>query len=160
MERSEFIDHPDFELGFDVGDQIYIAYLPTLSTDMLKTRRVIEVTNQELVSTHNKFEEEFKTAILNPDTSRNYKDIHKEHMIFYRKIIETYLPKRITCAVSLSHLPTDINIFIKGLNAYLYDTDLSHYLAEEDLNTHITKDNYHDDELLHLHYHIITLTRQ
>jgi hypothetical protein len=41
-----------------------------------------------------------------------------------------YLPKTVECLIEKIE-PTDLDEFKKGLNTFLWGTDLSHYMAED-----------------------------
>jgi len=117
----------NYQLGKLVGSIIYEKYLPTLSTDMLQTSTIIEVDTDDL-NTHNDFQKQMRNLMLS--NSKELDKIHKEWLEFYKPMSRKYLPETIECKVEKIE-PTNIDEFKKGLNDYLWDTDLSHYLAED-----------------------------
>ena len=118
----------NYQLGWLTGEIIYEKYLPTLSTDMLHSKVVIEVTDKSDLEKHNKFEKQMDQTLNNPD---EYSKIHKEWLEFYKPMARKYLPKILECRSSYFIIPTDIELFKKGLNDYLWDTDLSWYTAKD-----------------------------
>jgi len=117
----------NFQLGILAGDIIYQKYLPTLSTDMLKTPTVIEVTDESDLAEHNRLQKLMDNAIGRPEW---FGPVHKEWMVFYKPMSKKYLPKTIECLIEKIE-PTDLEEFKKGLNTFLWGTDLSHYMAED-----------------------------
>jgi hypothetical protein len=117
----------NFQLGILAGDTIYQKYLPTLSTDMLKTSTVIEVTDESDLAEHNRLQKLMDNVIGRPEL---FGSVHKEWVVFYKPMSKKYLPKTIECLIEKIE-PTDLEEFKKGLNAFLWDTDLSHYMAED-----------------------------
>jgi hypothetical protein len=117
----------NYQLGTLAGSIIYEKYLPTLSTDMMQSNVVIQVTDEAYLSEHNRFNHLFDSVLGNED---EFKKIHKEWLEFYKPMSRKYLPETIKCKIEKIK-PTNIEQFKKGLNDYLWNTDLSHYLAEE-----------------------------
>ena len=117
----------NFQLGLLAGEIIELKWLPTLSTDMLKTNRVIEVTDELDLAEHNRFQKLMDGAIGRPEM---FGPIHKEWLSFYNPMSKKYLPKSIECRIEKIE-PTDLDEFKKGLNTFLWNTDLSHYMAQD-----------------------------
>lgn len=118
----------NYQLGLLAGEIIYEKYLPTLSTDMLTSKVVIEVTDKEILEKHNNFQQLMKENLGN---EKEYKKVHKEWLEFYKPVIKKYIPKTLECRIQQIH-PEDLDLFKKGLNDYLWHTDLSHYIAKDD----------------------------
>jgi hypothetical protein len=116
----------NFQLGILAGDIIYQKYLPTLSTDMMKTPTVIEVTDELDLAEHNRLQKLMDNAIGRPEL---FGLVHKEWLAFYKPMSKKYLPKTIECLIEKIE-PTDLDEFKKGLNTFLWGTDLSHYMTE------------------------------
>jgi hypothetical protein len=117
----------NYQLGLLAGSIIYEKYLPTLSTDMLRSNVVIEVSEEDTLE-HDRFQKLFDSVLGNEE---EYKKIHKEWMKFYTPMSKKYLPKTIECRIEKIK-PTNIEQFKQGLNDYLWNTDLSHYLVEDE----------------------------
>ena len=117
----------NFQLGELAGEIIYEKYLPTLSTDMLLSKVVIEVTDEADLAEHNRFQKLFDSALGNID---EYRKIHKQWLEFYKPMSKKYLPETIECLVEKIE-PTDIDKFKEGLNTFLWNIDLSHYMAKD-----------------------------
>lgn len=117
----------NFQLGLLAGEIIYQKYLPTLSTDMMKTKVIIEVTDKDDLAKQAEFEKRYDEALGNED---KFSQVHKEWLEFYKPMERKYLPKTIECKIEKIH-PTDLDKFKEGLNTYLWNTDLSHYMAED-----------------------------
>lgn len=115
----------NYQLGLLAGNIIYEKYLPTLSTDMMQSNIVIEVTDESDLAEHNRFEKLFDSALGN---ETEFKKIHKEWLEFYKPMSRKYLPETIKCRIKKIQ-PTDIDKFKEGLNEYLWHTDLSRYMA-------------------------------
>lgn len=117
----------NYQLGILAGSIIYEKYLPTLSTDMMQSKVVIDVTDKDDLEEHNRFQKLYDSALGNSD---EFKKIHKQWLEFYKPMERKYLPKTIECKIEKIH-PTDLDKFKEGLNTYLWNTDLSHYMAED-----------------------------
>jgi hypothetical protein len=115
----------NYQLGVLVGRIIYEKYLPTLSTDMLQSPTVIQVTDETDLTEQSRFSNLFESTLGN---SERFGEIHKQWMEFYKPMSKKYLPKTIECMIDKVE-PTDMEEFKNGLNSYLWNTDLSHYRA-------------------------------
>ncbi len=116
----------NYQLGLLAGSIIYEKYLPTLSTDMLQSNVIIKVSEEDTLE-QERFQKLYDSALN--DTEMYWK-IHREWMEFYTPMSKKYLPKTIECKIEKIK-PTNIEQFKKGLNDYLWNTDLSHYLADD-----------------------------
>lgn len=131
----------EFQLGQYVGYYIYHVYLPTLSSDMIQSRNVIKVTDEEFGINRK----------LNIDSFMDYLD-KKEYDISFRLYLNNlnelkrkYLPEVLECWF----LPLDISDeteFKEGLINALWNTDLCHYSLNSDDITIV--DDTHEDMLL------------
>lgn len=121
-------------LGLVVGDYIVATSLPTLSTDSLKTRRVIEV-SEELTKEWEEREENWWTNL--DEDKKNGNKIFYENRDWYKKNIEEkYLDNELLVHYDRLERILDKQSFIGGLNEALWDSDLSHYKAV-DVNSSI-----------------------
>ena len=113
----------NFQLGLLAGDVIYQKYLPTLSTDMLQSPTIIQVTDVDDLEKHARFQKLFDESTGNRD---KFIAVHKEWLEFYKPMSKKYLPKTLVCQIEKIN-PSDLELFRKGLDTYLWNTDLSHY---------------------------------
>jgi hypothetical protein len=120
----------NYQLGVYVGEVIEFRYLLTLSTDMLKTRNVIEVSPED-AERHRIVDEALnKTYEFNGGNGDSKKEF-EVYKALNNELARKYLPEKLQCRVP--HIsPTDMKQFHEGLKDQLWDTDLSHYWPEED----------------------------
>jgi hypothetical protein len=136
----------DYQLGWYVGEYIFMRMLPTLSTDLLKSRKVIQVTIAEADEYH-RLEELWR---------QSYKDNHitdepNEHWInatkFRHELAKKYLPNPLECFIPIIECldTTDIQAFKAGIRDVLWDTDLCWYNIEKDEDIEImpTSERWH-----------------
>jgi hypothetical protein len=132
-----------YQLGYYVGAEIYNRYLPTLSSDMLHSRIVIQISEED--SEENKRLEEEWSATTQygnaPDTEKN-----KEHWALYHahnKMLDgKYLPNPLVCHLAVLNVE-DWEEFKSGLIHYLWDCDLCSYsLKPEDIEIYDDEDVY------------------
>lgn len=119
-----------YSLGQLTGEIIEHKYLPTMETDMLKTFNVIKVDDTDIA------ENKRLDGILDNTYRMAKGPVHSK--IAHTKWIEhtytladKYLPSEITCLITKIE-PKDINAFKEGLISYLWNTDLSWYMPEDD----------------------------
>ena len=117
----------NYQLGILAGSIIYEKYLPTLSTDLMHSKVVIDVTDEADLAEHNRFQKLYDSTLGN---EVEFKKVHKEWLEFYKPMSKKYLPETLECLIEKIE-PTDIDKFKDGLNTYLWNTDLSHYMAED-----------------------------
>lgn len=135
-ENQKYLDKVtmDYQLGYFVGEKIVSRYLPTLSTDLLQSRNVIEVNEEDTIenkrlddewfeSTHNK---KIVNGEMEGDSSKW--DLYYQH----NKMLEKkYLPEILECYFNLIKI-TDETEFKKGLRFSLWDCDMCSYNIEPD----------------------------
>lgn len=118
----------NFQLVIYAGLEIVDRYLPTISIDMLKSMKVIQVTIGE-ADEFNRLQD-----IWWKSTDRNSNGITKEwiEMTDYRRKMEVkYLPKKLRCHIK-KVTPTNMDEFMRGLIMSLWDCDLCNYHIERD----------------------------
>jgi len=115
----------NYQLGKLAGEIIYEKYLPTLSTDMMHSPTVIEVTDEDDLAEQDRFRKLFDSAL---GKESEFGKIHAQWLKFYKPLEKKYLPETLECRIEKIE-PTDLDEFKKGLNDYLWNTDLSHYMA-------------------------------
>ena len=115
------------QIGILVGEKIVDRKLITLSTDMLKSINVIEVSEQ--LSLKWKIMDKAWYDLTFKGTEKS-KKIFIENLAWYKENIEkVYLPKEIKY---YSHACYDNKEeFIEGIKIALWDCDMSHYRFSE-----------------------------
>jgi hypothetical protein len=126
--QTKVTDDLNYYLGLSVGENIVNNFLPTLSTDMLKTDRIIEVSEEET-----KIWEEISAEYTKKYLWATDKEVKEEgtrefykNLKWYKILKEKYLPKTLTVRITKVK-PTNIIEFQKGIKEALWDCDLSHY---------------------------------
>jgi len=119
----------NFQLGTYVGEYIIMTILPTLSTDMLKSRNVINVSDKDN-ELHKKVSDD-----LNKSYKIDGKDGKSEFFNIYKKLnhklAKKYLKNKIECRVPKIY-PENMDLFKEGLETSLWNCDLSWYWIEKD----------------------------
>ncbi len=112
------------QLGYYVGEYIIDHYLPTLNTDLLTTKTIINISNEENKE-YERLEEIWKKRNKTYDSYG--KSLEFEDQRKYVKILaDKYLPKILECNVP-KVIPIDMEQFKKGIGTALWDSDLSWY---------------------------------
>jgi len=119
-----------YELGQLAGEIIEMKYLPTLETDMLKTFNVVKVDDDELI------ENKRLNDILDDSYSFNggsgdSATAHKDWIDHVYILAEKHLPEKLECKINKVN-PKNMDSFKDGLKNYLWNTDLSWYMPEDD----------------------------
>lgn len=134
----------EFQLGEYVGEYIVNRFLPTISTDSIRTNKCIEVSEEDK-ATNKQLEEDWFNSTKygnNPlsETGNNIKwDKYREHS---RYLESKYLPKTLTCYLSPLNIQ-NIEEFKKGLSLTLWDCDICHYNIEpENIKIYDDEDGY------------------
>ena len=114
----------DYYIGCLVGEYIVTNDLPTLSIDMLKTHRVIEVSEEDT-----KHHEMLLSKWLNAHKDSNGVNEHwQPHFDFMKELEWKYLPHEIYCRFPKGlRYVDDINEFKEGVRVALWDSDLCSY---------------------------------
>lgn len=133
----------DYYLGKLVGEIIYLRYLPTLNVDSLQSNNVINVSEEEKRKAD--YLHDILTATYSdgtkPKTKYGIKEstevAHKKWINYVYTLGEKYLPKKLHCKFEKIKV-LNIKEFKEGIEDYLWDTDLSWYIVDEDfwVDTH------------------------
>lgn len=119
----------EFQLGVMIGEYIINMYLPTLDTDMLKTRHVINVSDEDRINY------EMLDKIWYEKTNKNGKEASKDDWNklhdFTKKMEEKYLPHILECRVPLIQVE-NITELKAGIRESLWDCDACSYKIETD----------------------------
>ena len=127
MRRVPNIKDLNYQLGLYVGEYITRRFLPTLSTDMLKTYTEIQVSEED-AERHRIVDE----ALWKTDPrSTNRQEKFEVYKALNNELAKKYLPEKLDCLVPKIY-PTDMDTFKEGLKDQLWDTDLSHYFPQDD----------------------------
>lgn len=113
------------QLGYYVGEYIYHRFLPTISTDMLQTRKVIQVSEEETVENKRLEDVWFESSQKNRETNGD-KELWNAYHAHNKMLQEKYLPHILICLVPQIEVE-NIKEFKDGLIRSLWDTDLCSY---------------------------------
>ena len=119
----------EYYLGVMIGEYIVTNYLPTLSTDMIKSSVVIEVSDEDTIE-YKKLEGDWHNHSKDDKDGRKEKfKIHLKHMY---KIGGKYLPHTLEMRIPKFgiHLITDMKEFKNGLSDTLWNCDMCSYDIE------------------------------
>ena len=154
-------DPIEFTLGLMVGDAIYHDFLPTLSTDMLQTRHVIKVSDEETLEhtkLHDAWWEKVSLHWSNKDEERHAKSkVEWDALKKYEHMLsKKYMPHVLRCYVHKINLEgiKDIEVFKKGIGAALWDCDLCAYHTDN-ANIEVSQEEYNTIIKLKLDLHEI-----
>lgn len=130
MRREPDFKNLNYQLGVYVGEYITTKYLPTLSTDMLKTYTEIQVSQQD-AERHREVDETLSKTRKYNGGDGNSEQAFAAYKALNNELARKYLSQKLECLVPKVY-PTDMNLFKEGLQDQLWDTDLSHYWPEDD----------------------------
>lgn len=132
MENEIDLAYVDLEyyLGKIVGEYIVAVHLPTLSTDMLKSRNVIQVSNED-TKEYIRLEALWQNIQHRGAIKSLAWDAHLENMY---QTGGKYLPHTLKMQIPKFglHLIKDIKLFKSGLYTTLYDSDICSYSLKHD----------------------------
>ena len=130
MRRNPDVKDLNYQLGQYVGEYITRRFLPTLSTDALKTHTIVEISEQD-----KQRHEQISQALLKTYKWNGGNDDSKQAFEVYKtlndELAKKYLSEKLECMVPKIY-PTDMDTFKQGIYDQLWDTDLSHYFPEDD----------------------------
>ena len=145
MRREPNIKDLNYQLGMYVGEYITKKYLPTLSTDMLKTYTIVEISKEDAEIHRIADEALWKTDPRSTDRQEKF-EVYKA---LNNELAKKYLSEKLDCLVPKIY-PTYMDSFKEGLYDQLWDTDLSHYLPEDDFYREGHKEGWADHIILTL----------
>ena len=129
---------PNYYMGQLVGEIILIKYLPTLETDMIQTNKRVKVTDPEEYKENCRLDEILVTKMSSKDDE--YSEAHANWLAHTKMLAKKYLPEKLECRVTQIEI-TDIDLFKQGLDEYLWDCDVSWYVAKDDFLKSNTNEN-------------------
>lgn len=113
----------NYQLGIMVGEYIVINNLPTMVTDMIHSRNVVELSQEDYTMCKQLEDGEHKNWI--------------EHQY---EMAKKYLPPILECRVPRV-VPENMELFKQGIRDALWDCDLCWYQIEPDeLDIHLHED--------------------
>lgn len=124
MKKQDFTDL-NYQLGQYVGEYIVAKHLLTLSTDMITSNRVVDVSDEDSKK-HEIIENELdKTYTFfggDGDSTKQFEAFKQ----FNHELARKYLPEKLDCLVPTVH-PTDMELFKDGITHSIWDCDMSWY---------------------------------
>ena len=124
------MDNQSYDLGQLVGEIIEVKYLPTLETDMLRTSNIVEVDEDDLIE-NTRLRNTLDSTYKIEGGDGNSKDKHKDWLDHVYILAKKHLPEKLQCRVTKIN-PKCMTSFKDGLKTYLWNTDLSWYMPEDD----------------------------
>ena len=136
----------DYQLGYYVGLEIVHRFLPTLSTDILQTRNVIEVSEEDRLENERLDVEWYETTRYGGNWNGKDENGDKEKWELYHqhnKMLERkYLPNPLVCHLDLLNIENESE-FKNGLRVALWDCDMCSYNIEpENIKIYDEEDMY------------------
>jgi hypothetical protein len=123
----------EFQFGYYVGLEIVRGYLPTLSTDILQSRNVIQVSEEDSLENERLDTEWYVTTKHGGEWNGVDENGDKEKWDLYHqhnKMLEKkYLPNPLKCHMDILNIQ-DLDGFKKGLRVALWDCDMCSYNIE------------------------------
>jgi len=145
MKREPNFKDLNYQLGQYVGEHITRKYLPTLSTDMLKTYTIVEVSKEDAEIHRIADEALWKTDPRSTDRQEKF-EVYKA---LNNELAKKYLSEKLECMIPKIY-PTDMNTFKEGLKDQLWNTDLSHYFPQDNFYREGHKEGWADYIILTL----------
>lgn len=113
----------DWQLGMMTAEYVIATELPTLSTDMLKTRNVIEVSS-DLAAEWKQMEDAYNSLGYGNEGAE---ELFYANLKWYKRNIEDrYLEDELKILVPKIS-PENLEEFASGFETALWNCDLSHY---------------------------------
>lgn len=136
----------EFQLGYYVGLEIVRKHLPTLSTDMIQSRNVIQVSEEDSLENKRLDTEWYVTTKHGGEWNgvNENGDKEKWNLLYqHNKMLEKkYLPNPLKCHMSILNIQ-DLDDFKKGLRFALWDCDMCSYNIEpENIKIYDDEDYY------------------
>lgn len=133
-ELQKKLDQKDWIMGQLIGELVWLTKMPTLSSDMIRNRVIIEVTQEE-TDEQERLKNEWLASYRDGDGNRSDeydRDKWTVYQTYYRYLLDKYLPKEIKFHTWMAI--EDNDMFRKGLIQSLWDSDGCHYsLDNEDI---------------------------
>jgi hypothetical protein len=130
MRRNPDVKDLNYQLGIYVGEYITFKYLPTLSTDALKTYTEIQISEED-TERHEQVVDALNSTRKYNGGDGNSTEAFEVYKALNNELARKYLSEKLECLIPKIY-PTDMDTFKEGLKDQLWDTDLSHYWPEDD----------------------------
>jgi hypothetical protein len=136
----------DYQFGYYVGLEIVHRFLPTLSSDMLQTHNVIDVSKEDSLENERLDTEWYSTTKYGGEWNGVDENGDMEKWELYHqhnKMLEKkYLPNPLICHLDLLNIKNE-NEFKDGLKFALWDCDMCSYNIEpENIKIYDEEDMY------------------
>jgi len=120
----------DYQLGFYIGENIVDNYLPTLSTDIIHSRKVIKVSEKDEIE-NNRLDDEWFNSCTHERGNSGDKEKWEAYFNHNKMLERKYLPQTLECVFSLIRID-DMNKFKEGIKESLWNCDMCSYNIDED----------------------------
>jgi hypothetical protein len=145
---------PNYYMGQLVGQIILIKYLPTLETDLIQTNKRVKITDENDLKENQRLDEIIFSKMGYPHMEKEYSEAHGLWLAHTKMLAKKYLPEKLECRVTQIEI-TDVDSFKQGLDDYLWDCDVSWYVAKDDF----LKSNINESGGINIWCTTIVLTR-
>ena len=124
----------DYQLGYYVGADIFNRCLPTLSSDSLRSRNVIKISEEDQKENERLNEEWYATTKYGKAPDEEVKEGKWDLYHAHNKMLEKkYLPNPLECYMDILNIQ-NLEEFKEGLIEYLWNCDMCSYnLHHEDI---------------------------
>ena len=131
-ENKEYLKNVsmDYQLGFYIGENIVDNYLPTLSTDMIHSRKVIQVSEEDAIE-NNRLDDEWFNSCTHERGNSGDKEKWDAYFNHNKMLEKKYLPETLECVFSLLRID-DMKKFKEGLISSLWNCDMCSYNIDEE----------------------------
>jgi len=120
----------DYQLGFYIGENIVDNYLPTLSTDMIHSRKVIKVSEKDEIE-NNRLDDEWFNSCTHERGNSGDKEKWEAYFNHNKMLERKYLPQTLECVFSLIRID-DMNKFKEGIKESLWNCDMCSYNIDKE----------------------------
>jgi hypothetical protein len=131
-ERIEFKNKLtlDYQLGVFVGKYIVHRFLPTLSTDMIRSGHVIQVSETDSLENERLDNDWYDTTKSGGKWNEDDVNEKWERLLSHNKILsKKYLPNPLKCLLPVLNINNIVD-FKNGLKSELWDCDICSYNIE------------------------------
>jgi hypothetical protein len=131
-ENKEYLKNVsmDYQLGFYIGENIVDNYLPTLSTDMIHSRKIIQVSEEDEIE-NNRLDDEWFNSCTHERGNSGDKEKWEAYFNHNKMLEKKYLPQTLECVFSLLRID-DMKKFKEGLRSSLWNCDMCSYNIDEE----------------------------
>ncbi len=131
-ENKEYLKNVnmDYQLGFYIGENIVDNYLPTLSTDMIQSRNVIQVSEEDTIE-NNRLDDEWFNSCTHERGNSGEKEKWDAYFNHNKMLEKKYLPETLECVFGLLRID-DMKKFKEGIRSSLWNCDMCSYNIDEE----------------------------